>query len=36
MAGGIVVEEGSAEQVITRPQEPATARFVNAMQLADA
>ncbi|WP_235676862.1 ATP-binding cassette domain-containing protein [Mycolicibacterium porcinum] len=36
MAGGVVVEEGSAEQVITRPQEPATARFVNAMQLADA
>ncbi|NKZ11016.1 amino acid ABC transporter permease/ATP-binding protein [Mycolicibacterium septicum DSM 44393] len=36
MAGGVVVEEGTAEQVITRPQNPVTARFVNAMQLADA
>ncbi|MEV0669086.1 amino acid ABC transporter permease/ATP-binding protein [Mycobacterium sp. NPDC050441] len=36
MAGGVVVEEGSADQVITRPQSPVTARFVNAMQLADA
>nr|MDT0524655.1 ATP-binding cassette domain-containing protein [Streptomyces sp. DSM 41633] len=36
MAGGVVVEEGSAYQVITRPQNPVTARFVNAMQLADA
>lgn len=36
MAGGVVVEEGTAEQVLTRPQNPATARFVNAMQLADA
>ncbi|WP_454787999.1 amino acid ABC transporter permease/ATP-binding protein [Mycolicibacterium lutetiense] len=36
MAGGVVVEEGSADQVINRPQNPATARFVNAMQLADA
>lgn len=36
MAGGVVVEEGTAEQVITRPQDPVTARFVNAMQLADA
>ncbi|WP_370500363.1 amino acid ABC transporter permease/ATP-binding protein [Mycolicibacterium sp. jd] len=34
MAGGVVVEEGSADQVINRPQDPATARFVNAMQLA--
>jgi polar amino acid transport system permease protein len=36
MAGGVVIEEGSADQVINRPQNPATARFVNAMQLADA
>ncbi|CRZ16707.1 amino acid ABC transporter permease/ATP-binding protein [Mycolicibacterium neworleansense] len=36
MAGGVVVEEGTADQVITRPQHPVTARFVNAMHLADA
>ncbi|MDZ7884223.1 MAG: amino acid ABC transporter permease/ATP-binding protein [Mycobacterium sp.] len=31
MAGGVVVEEGSSDQVINRPQNPLTARFVNSM-----
>lgn len=35
MAGGVVVEDGPAVQVIDSPQNPVTARFVNAMNLAE-
>jgi polar amino acid transport system permease protein len=31
MAGGVVVEEGTADQVINHPTNPTTARFVNSM-----
>jgi len=31
MAGGVVVEEGTADQVINHPKHPVTARFVNSM-----
>jgi polar amino acid transport system permease protein len=31
MAGGVVVEEGTSDQVINQPQNPVTARFVNSM-----
>ena len=31
MAGGVVVEEGTSDQVINHPKNPITARFVNSM-----
>ena len=36
MAGGVVVEEGPADQVINHPRNPLTARFVNSMGSAEA
>ncbi|UKF31418.1 amino acid ABC transporter permease/ATP-binding protein [Clavibacter phaseoli] len=36
MAGGVVVEDGPARQVIDAPRDPVTARFVNAMNQAEA
>jgi polar amino acid transport system permease protein len=35
MAGGVVVEEGAAEQVIRRPSNEVTARFMGAMSAAE-
>ncbi|MBF4620805.1 amino acid ABC transporter permease/ATP-binding protein [Clavibacter sp. VKM Ac-2542] len=35
MAGGVVVEDGPARQVIDAPRDPVTARFVNAMNQAE-
>ncbi|WP_448006277.1 amino acid ABC transporter permease/ATP-binding protein [Agromyces bauzanensis] len=35
MAGGVVVEEGPADQVISRPDHPITARFMGAMSAAE-